>query len=99
NKIAEVAAACLPVAFKREAAANEPEVGRSLETGLAGHNMELDSEFPQFAHVVGVGATPDASNDKESVFVELKYPRRTRPLRQIAEEMDADITHYRGRAE
>ncbi len=99
DKIADIAAACLPVAFKREAASNEPEVRGALETGLAGHDMELDSELPQFAHVVGVGAVPDASSNKESVFVELKYPRRTRPLRQIAEEMDADITHYRGRAE
>lgn len=86
----------LPVAFQSRDPANESEVQDAAEALFLAADKDLSRELPMvdFLHVKG--AKPDFSTPRPNrLYVEVKYPRRTRSASSIGDEIAADITIYR----
>lgn len=96
EELVKVVEAGLPLTFRSKLPANETEVQNAAEALFLAADEKLTRELPMvdFLHVKG--AKPDFSAARaESLFVEIKYVRKTRPPGAIADEIAADMTIYR----
>lgn len=94
RKIAEIAADCLPRCFATQQPEKEAVVQDALDSQLAAARMDIAKECPVVSFLVIKQARPDFSAAGGRLFVEVKYPRATRPAGAIAEEIASDLTQY-----
>lgn len=92
QRIGDVLQAGIPSACKTVKPKNEPQLQEIAEGILKGH-VELQREFP-FLQWSAVSTKPDFSMDEIDFWVELKYVRKKTDIRQITEDIAADITKY-----
>lgn len=93
QRIGDALEAGIPSACKSVKPTNEPRLQEIAEGILRGAGEELDREFP-FLRWSSVRTKPDFSNDAINFWVELKYVRKKSDIRQITENISADITKY-----
>ena len=85
----------LPVTFQSRIPANEEEVQDAAEALLLAADRDLSRELPMVDFLHLKGAKPDFSTvGKDRMFVEVKFPRKTRSASAVADEIAADITIY-----
>jgi 7-cyano-7-deazaguanine synthase in queuosine biosynthesis len=95
RRIAVIASECLPLCFPGKQPTNEAAVRDALDSQLAAGREELDKEFPIVRFAMVKASRPDLSAAGGRLFVEVKYPRPSRKLGAIGDEIAADITQYR----
>lgn len=100
DRLTELAQRAWRTAFSGRRAADEPEVQRALHVALAGAEEQLEREHPLFLFISGVKAKPDFAEGRRRVWVEVKYPRTgSTSVRQVTEDIGADLLKYRDQAE
>ena len=83
----------LPVAFQNKKPENEQQLNDQIQSALTLHEENLRREFP----VVKFGLKkiiPDHELKNYNLLIECKYPRETRKLSKITDEIAADITQF-----
>ncbi len=93
EKLSERFRQAIPIAFQKQKPANEQQLNDYVESVLANDKEDLLREFP----VVNFGTTkvvPDHELREYDLLIECKYPRHTRKLSQINEEIAADIVQF-----
>ncbi len=93
NKLIAILQSGIPVACQTEKPANEPRLQEICDGILSTHESDLIREFP-FMHWSSSSTKPDWSSEIFSLWVELKYVREKRDIREITEAIAADITKY-----
>jgi 7-cyano-7-deazaguanine synthase in queuosine biosynthesis len=94
RRVSEIAGECLPRSFASKQPEQESQVRDALDGHLAVLREDVEKEFPIVAFSVAKQAKPDLSAAGGRLFIEVKYPRATRSIGQIGEEIAADITCY-----
>jgi hypothetical protein len=92
-RIGAILAIGIPAACKSEKPKNEPRLQEIAEGILKGHDEELQREFP-FIRWSSVTTKPDFSKGTAPFWIELKYVRKQGDIREITEDIAADITKY-----
>jgi hypothetical protein len=83
----------VPVACNSHKPENEPHLQEICDGILKANESKLVREFP-FARWSSSMTKPDWSLDGVSLWIEAKYVRQKRDIRQITEDIAADITKY-----
>lgn len=83
----------LPRACASEKPKNEPHLQEICDGILQAQRDELRREFPFMPWSASV-TKPDWSSERIGLWVELKYVRQRKDMRQITEDIAADITKY-----
>ena len=83
----------LPTACQSEKPKNEPRLQEICDGILQAQRETLQREFP-FMKWSASSTKPDWSADAFGLWVELKYVREKSDIRQITEDIAADITKY-----
>jgi len=95
NRIAEELEANLPLTFQSRRPNKEDEVQDAAQAILNAARIRLDREFPQLSYAVVTGVKGDFTSPDQSLFVEIKYPRKPhRTVNKIVGEMTAKILQY-----
>ena len=87
----------IPIAFQNNKPENEQQLNDQIQSALTHHEENLRREFP----VVKFGLKkiiPDHELKNYNLLIETKYPRKTRKLSSIIDEIAADITQFPMRA-
>ena len=93
DRIASLLSGGLPRACKSHKPKDEPHLQELCDGILQGNDPELVREFP-FMRWSSSSTKPDWSSESLSLWVELKYVRKKGDIRQITEDIAADITKY-----
>ena len=93
DRICELLAAGLPAMCLNNKPKNEPELQRWCDGILQGSGESLQREFP-FLKWASVRVKPDWAETSLSLWIELKYVRKTTQMSKITDEIAADITKY-----
>ncbi len=93
TQIVNILTASIPKVFKSTTPKNEPHLQEYCDGVLSTHFDDLVREFP-FLRWASRMTKPDWSNDELNLWVELKYIREKKDIRQITEDIAADITKY-----
>lgn len=83
----------LPIACKSVKPQNEPHLQEICDGILAAEETNLIREFP-FLRWSSSSTKPDWSAEELNLWIELKYVRKKTDIRQITEDIAADITKY-----
>jgi len=94
RKLSRLASEGLSRAFRTTEALTEAQVQDALDAVFSSARLDLQKELPILAFLHVKGSKPDFSTRQNTLFVEVKYPRTTRRVSQIASEIAADITEY-----
>jgi REase_DpnII-MboI/Queuosine biosynthesis protein QueC len=93
ERIVHMLASGLPVACKSHPPKNEPHLQEICDGILRGQESLLIREFP-YLRWSSSATKPDWSAEALSLWVELKFVRQASDIRQITEDIAADITKY-----
>jgi len=93
NRISDLLAAGVPVACNSEKPKHEPHLQEICDGILRAHDNNLVREYP-FLRWSSAMTKPDWSVEEIGLWVEAKYVREKRDIRQITEDIAADITKY-----
>jgi 7-cyano-7-deazaguanine synthase in queuosine biosynthesis len=93
ERIVSLLRAGLPAACKTHKPKNEPHLQEICDGIIRGQEADLVREFP-FMLWGPVSTKPDWSSEDLRLWVELKYVRNRSDIRQISEDIAADITKY-----
>jgi len=93
ERIVAILQAGVPRACKTNKPKNEPLLQELCDGILKGSECDLIREFP-FMRWGSVSTKPDWSAEDIRLWVELKYVRKKADIRQITEDIAADITKY-----
>lgn len=83
----------IPPACRTHQPKDEPHLQEIAEGILRGYDDDLDREFP-FMRWSGSTTKGDFSKQLLSLWVEMKYVRKKRDVREITEDISSDITKY-----
>jgi hypothetical protein len=93
-RIVDVLAHGLPKSFPvGNRPQDEPHLQRTCDGILSGLDTDLRREFPFVTWSV-VMAKPDFSSKQHHLWIELKYVRKKADIREITEDIAADISKY-----
>ena len=93
EKLSERFKQTIPIAFQKQKPENEQLLNDYVESALTDDKEDLLREFP----AVNFGLTkiiPDHELREYNLLIECKYPRNTRKLSKINEEIAADIVQF-----
>lgn len=93
DRIADILDSGIPTICQKTKPKDEPHLQEMCDGLLKSHDLTLEREFP-FLGWSSAKTKPDWSNEDLRVWVELKYIRTKRDIRQITEDIAADITKY-----
>jgi 7-cyano-7-deazaguanine synthase in queuosine biosynthesis len=93
QKIISILQKGVPIACQTDQPANEPRLQEICDGILSGYESDLVREFP-FLHWSSSATKPDWSSEVFRLWVELKYVRAKKDIREITEAIAADITKY-----
>jgi len=93
ERIVALLRAGVPSACRTHKPKDEPHLQEICDGILKGQDGDLIREFP-FMRWGPVSTKPDWSNEDLRLWVELKYVRKKSDIRQISEDIAADITKY-----
>ena len=93
GRIGDILARGLPSACYSEKPRNEPHFQEVCDGLLRAADEKLVREYPYLRWASRM-TKPDWSNEDHLLWVELKYVRTSRDVRQIGEDIAADITKY-----
>ncbi len=93
DRLCGILEAGLPRLCQAAQPANELRLQEMCDGLFAAADEQLNREFP-FAKWGGKMTKPDWSSDEARLWVELKYVRQKTDVRQITEDISADITKY-----
>ena len=93
NRILEMLTRGLPLACESVKPQNEPHLQEICDGILQAQRNDLIREFP-FMKWSASATKPDWSHEESQLWVELKYVREKRNIRNITEDIAADITKY-----
>lgn len=93
DRIAGLLQLGIPVACATEKPRNEPHLQQLCDGILRGQDLALTREYP-FMRWSSSLTKPDWSANELDLWVELKYVRKKTDIRQITEDIAADITKY-----
>jgi 7-cyano-7-deazaguanine synthase in queuosine biosynthesis len=97
GRLAQFAEDGLHATFRKHKPKNETEVQDALEGIFIPLKDRIEREFPVYCVLHLKGVRPDFSNG-QALAIEVKYIYgKNRTPQKIAEEMDADISHYKGK--
>lgn len=93
EKLSEQFKQKIPIAFQEEKPRNERQLNHYVESILTNDRENLLREFP--AVIFGLKKViPDHELREHNLLIECKYPRETRKLDKINEEIAADIVQF-----
>jgi hypothetical protein len=93
DRIAGLLESGLPVICKTHKPKDEPHLQQICDGILCNQDLALTREFP-FMRWSSSLTKPDWSLESLDLWVELKYVRKSSDIRQITEDIAADITKY-----
>jgi 7-cyano-7-deazaguanine synthase in queuosine biosynthesis len=93
ERIIKLLSAGIPISCKSKKPDNEPHLQEICDGILSAQDNELIREFP-FMRWSSSLTKPDWSFEDLQLWVELKYVRKKTDIRQITEDIAADITKY-----
>jgi hypothetical protein len=92
-RVTQLLANGVPRACRTEKPANELRLQEICDGILNAHEQDLQREFP-FVPWSAATTKPDWSNESLRFWIEAKYVREKSDIRQITEDIAADITKY-----
>jgi hypothetical protein len=93
GKVIAILQTGVPIACQSEKPANEPRLQQICDGILSTHESDLIREFP-FMRWSSSSTKPDWSSEIFNLWIELKYVRDKKDIREITEAIAADITKY-----
>lgn len=93
DRLAGLLTTGLPKACKTHKPRDEPHLQEICDGLLVAHENDLTREFP-FMRWSSSFTKPDWSAESLCLWVEIKYVRKSSDMRQITEDIAADITKY-----
>jgi hypothetical protein len=93
ERIVEMLASCIPVAFKGDLPPKEDVINDQIDALLRAHGDEFQREFPTTKFALA-RVVPDHESNKANLLVEAKYIRKSTSPSKATEGIAADITKY-----
>ena len=93
NRIVEILSTGVPVACESNPPKTEPALQEICDGILKPHDLGLSREFP-FMRWSSAATKPDWSSEELVLWVELKFVRQKKDIRNITEDIAADISKY-----
>lgn len=93
DRIVELLSNGIPISCKTKKPENEPHLQEICDGILSAQDGELIREFP-FMRWSSSSTKPDWSLEDLQLWIELKYVRKKADIRQVTEDIAADITKY-----